>query len=268
MATQIIDEREPSSERYRHPDHEELWKAYFAERSIEARNALVMAYRPVVSMVVKMLPRNVRSYWDDDDLTSFGMFGLVDAISRWEPSARFETYAATRVRGAIFDELRRLDWLPRRVRRHVVVYNQASDELFGELGRTPRNTEVLAAAGLEAERDRAEAMEAVLSAQLLHIDHGMVYGVGDEVIELVSRNESEDPELNVVASDHMSELRRAVVRLPAQQRLVITLHLLAGLTQVQVAGLLGVSESRICQVAKAALRALRGELAEEALEAG
>ncbi|HTW98764.1 MAG TPA: sigma-70 family RNA polymerase sigma factor [Acidimicrobiales bacterium] len=257
MTALLLDDDRTQAEARVYEDHAELWDRYLSDRSVEARNALVVTYRTLVLTVVKSLPRNVRSYWDDDDLVSFGTFGLMDAIARWEPSARFETYATTRIRGAIYDELRRLDWLPRRIRRHVVAYNQASDELFSRLGRTPGTGEVLHEAGLHDQKERLEALDALLSAQLLHIDQGMVYGAGDEVIELVSADDSDDPESKAVLSCRLGELRTAVTRLPAQQREVVSLHLLAGLTQLQVASLLKVSESRVCQIAKAGTRALR-----------
>jgi len=246
-------------------DHADLWTSYLEQRSPEARNALVLRYQPLVGTVVKSLPRNVRAYWDEDDLVSFGTFGLIDAISRWTPTARFETYATTRIRGAIYDELRRLDWLPRRVRRHVVCYNHTSDELVSRLGRMPSETEVLQAAGLGDAREQQEAVEAVLCAQLLHIDHGVVYGAADEVIELPCAAGAEDPETVAVRSVRSRELRDAVKRLPEQQRVVVTLHLLSGLTQLEVAAMLAVSESRVCQIAKAAIRSLRVVLRDEDL---
>lgn len=237
--------------------HEELWQEYFAGHSAEARNALVLAYRPLVTIVVKLLPRNLRAYWDQDDLETLGTFGLIDAIARWEPLARFETYAATRIRGAIYDELRRLDWLPRRLRRCVVACNKASDDLVADLGRTPANAEVLEAAGLAPGKEQVEAVDALLSSRLLSVDRGVVYGAGDEVIELVSVDESGDPELSAVRAGDLDDLRRAVLQLGQQQRTVVTLHFLLGLPQAQVAALLGVSGSRVYHIVKAGLRSLR-----------
>lgn len=237
-----------------------LWQNYLDERSTEARNELVLAYRPLVAKVVKTLPRDVRAYWDDEDLKSFGLLGLLDAIERWDPStavARFETYAATRVRGAIYDELRRLDWLPRRLRRQVIAYRKAQDDLLSQLGRTPQTVEVLDAVGLAPGESGEELLAAVSSAQLLHIQEGTVFGAGDDVVELLSSDESGDPEPRAMHAAGLLEVRRAVTKLPQRQRTVVTLHFLAGLTQEQVASLLGVSNSRVCQIAAAGIQSLR-----------
>jgi RNA polymerase sigma factor for flagellar operon FliA len=243
-----------------------LWQSYLDTRSLEARNDLVLVFRPLVAKVVKTLPRDVRAYWDDEDLKSFGLLGLLDAIERWDPSsavARFETYAATRIRGAIYDELRRLDWLPRRLRRQVIAYRKAQDDLLGQLGRTPETVEVLDAVGLAPGESGDEILAAVSSAQLLHIQEGTVFGAGDDVVELLSQDESGDPEPRAMHSAGLLEVRRAVTKLPQRQRTVVTLHFLAGLTQEQVASLLGVSNSRVCQIAAAGIQSLRKIIAAE-----
>lgn len=249
-------------------DH--LWESYLETRSVDARNDLVLVFRPLVAKVVKTLPRDVRAYWDEEDLKSFGLLGLLDAIERWDPSsavARFETYAATRIRGAIYDELRRLDWLPRRLRRQVIAYRKAQDDLFSQLGRTPATGEVLDAVGLAPGESGDEILAAVSSAQLLHIQEGTVFGAGDDVVELLSLDESGDPEPRAMHSAGLLEVRRAVTKLPHRQRTVVTLHFLAGLTQEQVASLLGVSNSRVCQIAAAGIQSLRKIIAAEEAQA-
>jgi len=240
--------------------NDRLWERYLEARSLDARNDLVLVFRPLVAKVVKTLPRDVRAYWDEEDLKSFGLLGLMDAIERWDPSsavARFETYAATRIRGAIYDELRRLDWLPRRLRRQVIAYRKAQDDLLSQLGRTPETGEVLDAVGLAPGESGDEILAAVSSAQLLHIQEGTVFGAGDDVVELLSLDESGDPEPRAIHSAGLLEVRRAVSKLPSRQRTVVTLHFLAGLTQEQVASLLGVSNSRVCQIAAAGVQSLR-----------
>jgi RNA polymerase sigma factor for flagellar operon FliA len=236
---------------------DDLWQDFAACRSVEARNRLVVAYLPLVRRMVKTLPRHVRSYWDDDDLTSFGMIGLLDAVERWVPVARFETYAATRIRGAIYDELRRLDHLPRRLRRQLVEYQRAEEHLVGRLGRIPVPTEVLEAVSIPPGPDGDELLAAVCSAQVLHIQHGSALDADDDGIELFNCIESWDPEPNAVGAAALAEVRRAISRLPASQQRVVRLHYLDGLTQEQVARLIGVSNSRVSQITSAAVRSLR-----------
>jgi DNA-directed RNA polymerase specialized sigma subunit len=125
-------------ERRQTASHAELWQKYFIARSNDIRNTLVLAYRPPVTMVVKMLLPNPSVYWDRDDMESLGVFGLIDSIARWEPLARFEAYAVARIRGTMHEGLSRLD---RHARRYVVAYIRASDELVartdGESARRP-----------------------------------------------------------------------------------------------------------------------------------
>src|SRR6185437_12907522 len=133
----------------------------------------LVAYRSVVDRVVSHLPSSIRDYWDAEDLRSFGMLGLIEAIDRFDedsPINRFPAYASTRIRGAVFDELRRLDWLPRTVRRRVISYRTTVDTLSNELRRPPSRDEVFASMDVKPAEGNALLVE-VQSAQLLHLDH-------------------------------------------------------------------------------------------------
>ncbi|HUZ21481.1 MAG TPA: sigma-70 family RNA polymerase sigma factor [Acidimicrobiales bacterium] len=239
-----------------------LWQRYWATRDRDARNDLILAYEPLVHTVVSRLPANVRAYWEVDDLRSFGLLGLVEAIDRWEPStttSRFATYATKRVRGAIFDELRRLDWLPRTVRRRVISYRATVDALSSELGRVPGTSEVLSSMGVDG-RAGTDLLAEVQSAQLLHLQHSVGSDQPDEdvrLIDLLASDRDVEPELQVLASERIAEIRQAVTKLPDRQRTVVTLHFLAGLTQEQIGAMLGVSNSRVCQIEASAIQTLR-----------
>lgn len=242
-------------------DHAALWQTYWQDRSRQARNDLILAYESLVATVVNRLPTNVRAFWEADDLRSFGLIGLVEAIERWELStstSRFAAYAMKRIRGAIYDELRRLDWLPRTVRRRVIAYRTTVDSLSGELGRQPETTEVLASMGVEQE-SRREVLAEVQSAQLLHLQHPLAGERDDQDVALIDQIVSEEagPETQVLCAERLSELRDAVERLPERQRTVVTLHFLAGLTQGQIGAMLGVSNSRVCQIEATAIQSLR-----------
>lgn len=263
MKAWTVDLSEAATESRRDDGRRELWEQYSSTGgSVEARNALLLAYRPLVTTVVKMLPGAVRAHWDHEELESLGLLGLLDAIRRWEPRARFETYAATRIRGAIYDELRRLDWLPRRLRLQVVACNRAVDELTSELGRVPKGVEMLAAAGLAPGEEQSKALMALSSSQLLHLDD-VVSRPGDSPVELVSLDEWSDPELSAVRASSLEELRRAIRQLGHRQRTVVVLHYLGGLSQTEVAAALGLSDSRVSQIAKAGLRSLRTILTDD-----
>ena len=125
------------------PDLLAIWFEYRLTHSRDARERLILCYEPLVRSVAGHLPVAVRSHWELSDLVSNGMLGLIDAIDRFAPESppdAFAAYAIARIRGAIYDELRRLDWLPRAIRKHVICYRETIDHLVGELGRAPSTT--------------------------------------------------------------------------------------------------------------------------------
>jgi RNA polymerase sigma factor for flagellar operon FliA len=255
----------PARAGYQLPDPEAselLWEKYWATRDRAERNDLILAYEPLVKLVVSRLPANVRTYWEVDDLRSFGLLGLVEAIDRWasdSPANRFPSYATKRVRGAIFDELRRLDWLPRTVRRRVISYRATVDSLSSELGRVPETSEVLHEMGADGAMGD-EVLTAVQSSQLLHLQHSVgTTTAGEELrlIDLIVSDREVEPEPHVLRTEQFEEIRKAVTRLPERQRTVVTLHFLGGLTQEQIGVMLGVSNSRVCQIEATAIQTLR-----------
>jgi RNA polymerase sigma factor for flagellar operon FliA len=243
---------------------EAAWQTFWSGRQTEARNALLVAYSPLVKRVVSHLPSSIRDYWDVEDLKSFGTLGLIEAIERFDedsPVNRFAAYASTRVRGAVFDELRRLDWLPRTVRRRVISYRTTVDTLSNELRRPPSRDEVFASMDVKP-ADGAALLVEVQSAQLLHLDHAgsRDSDSDDEHLPLSNRiagGGDHDPEPSLLASEELAELREAISGLPERQRTVVTLHFLGGLTQGQIGDMLGISNSRVCQIEATAMQRLR-----------
>jgi RNA polymerase sigma factor for flagellar operon FliA len=243
---------------------EAAWATFWADRDIDARNALLVAYNPLVKRVVSHLPSSIRDYWDVEDLKSFGILGLIEAIERFDetsPVNRFAGYASTRIRGAVFDELRRLDWLPRTVRRRVISYRTTVDTLSNELRRPPSREEVFASMDVKP-ADGAALLVEVQSAQLLHLDHAghRDSDSEDEHVPLSNRiagGGDHDPEPSLLASEELAELREAISALPERQRTVVTLHFLGGLTQGQIGDMLGISNSRVCQIEATAMQRLR-----------
>src|SRR5580704_5901414 len=148
-------------------DLERLWVQFWTRRDGELRNKLVVNYSGIVHTVASRLPANVRSNWSLDDLKSSGVLGLIEAVDRFEEGSQvsvFPAYAQQRIRGAIYDELRRLDWLPRTIRRRVITYRVAVDDLSSELGRMPDRSEVMKEMGVDASAEN-DLMQQVQSAQ-------------------------------------------------------------------------------------------------------
>ncbi|HVB06598.1 MAG TPA: sigma-70 family RNA polymerase sigma factor [Acidimicrobiales bacterium] len=244
-------------------DEESLWLRYWAERDRSLRNELLLCYQHLTGQAVGRLPSAIRLHWDSDDLASFATLGLVEAIERFEEGSivnRFPSYATSRIRGAIFDELRRLDWLPRTVRRRVITYRSTAEALSSELGRTPASREVLAEMGAEPVSGH-QILREVQSAQLAQLDAPVDGGRGD-VATFAEAVEAPDsaPDQHLLAEEERAQLREAVLALPERQRTVVSLHLLGGLTQEQIGAMLGVSNSRVCQIEAVALQTLRRTL--------
>jgi len=248
------------------PDCTDLWRRFWERRDRSARNELALAYEPLVHTTVRRLPAHVRNYWDKEDLAGFGLLGLLEAIDRWtegSDASHFPAYAIQRIRGAIFDELRRLDWLTRAARRRVVTYRVTMEALSSELGRVPDAAEVLEGMGVDADAG-AELLRDVQASQLLHLEHAAGDPDAEEpqaLIDLITADAESEPEPQLLAAEQIAEIRRAVTSLPERQRTVVLLHFLGGLTQAQIGRLLGVSNSRVCQIEASAIETLRKVLA-------
>ncbi len=247
---------------------ERLWQQFWARRDREDRNNLVLAYNEIVNTVASRLPANVRANWSLDDLKSSGVLGLIEAIDRFDEESQismFPAYAQQRIRGAIYDELRRLDWLPRTIRRRVITYRVAVDDLSSELGRMPNRSEVMNSMGVDPSSEN-DLMKQVQSAQLTHFqqvkdedDWSAAYRSIDQLVS----DHAEQPEAQILAAERIASLRTAITKLPERQRTVVTLHFLGGLTQDQIGAILSVSNSRVSQIEASAIKTLRHLLREE-----
>ncbi len=248
-----------------HPRHEtldQIWSAYASERDLVHRNELIVAYQPLVNETVQRLPSYILSYWEPGDLRSFGQDGLLRAISRWvDPdNSRFDQYARRCIRGAIFDELRRLDWMPRSVRQRVISYRSTYDSLVGEIGCNPKPEQVCAAMGLTG-RQATELMSELNSSQLLHLEGRAASQPRNDAsfVDVIS-DQSGEPEAEVLASAEVEALQEAMGTLGPREHTVLFLSFFAGLTQEQIGLIIGVGGPQVCKIHGAALRKLRSIL--------
>jgi RNA polymerase sigma factor for flagellar operon FliA len=240
------------------------WHAYKCAGNRGSRDELILHYAPLVHFVAGRLAAGAPSHVDRADLVSYGVFGLIDAIDRFEPErgVRFETYAIARIKGHIVDELRTFDWVPRSIRAKARAIDLAHHSLEAELCRPPTDDELAGALGMtggELRRALSQVslvnlvtFDATLSAA---IDDGQPLTVSDV---LVSTDEGPDDRIEV------SELRRALVdaieRLPERERDVVALYYHDGLTLAEIGEVLGVTESRACQIHGKAVAQLRRRL--------
>jgi len=246
-------------------DIEEYWERFKKHGDEQAREGLILHFSPLVKFVAGRvgvgLPRNV----EQSDLISYGMFGLIDAIDKFEleRNIKFETYAVNRIRGAILDELRALDWVPRSVRARAREIQRSLDELEHRLKRSA------------TEEELAEHMGIPLDTLKDHL--GEIAGLGfvalDELLDPADRGSASvgdmlsDAKMGAPGdSFEQAETRHfltdAINRLPERERLVVTLYYYEGLTLAEIGSVLGVTESRICQIHTKSVMSLRNRMIE------
>lgn len=235
------------------------WAAWVGDRQPAARAWLIEHYAPVVRTtavrVAAGLPRSV----DLGDLVGAGVFGLIDAVERFDPArgVKFETYAVPRIRGAIVDGLRALDWAPRTVRSRARDVEQAQATLAAQLGRMPTADEVSAQLRItDAELRRWQSSIAATTVAPLErlLDSGSeprpIDGTGPD-----------SPQTMVEESDLRERIRAEIGRLPPRERLVMAWYYDHGLTLAQIGAILGVTESRVSQIHSRVVAVLRERLA-------
>jgi RNA polymerase sigma factor for flagellar operon FliA len=242
---------------------EEAWRRFKEAGDDRAREGLILHYSPLVKFVAGRvgvgLPRSV----EQADLISYGMFGLIDAIDKFEPvrGIKFETYAVNRIKGAILDELRALDWVPRSVRARAREIQRSLGELEASLQRSATDEELaehmgLPVAALQEQLGEISTLGFVALDELVEPGERSSAAIGD----LVADPKAIDPGGSFEQQESRYMLIDAINRLAERERLVITLYYYEGLTLAEIGAVLGVTESRVCQIhTKAALR-LRAKL--------
>jgi RNA polymerase sigma factor FliA len=237
---------------------DELWAAYLESRSQALRDRLVVHYTPLVRAVAHRVAAGLPSYVEHADLVQSGVFGLIDAVTRFDPErcARFESYAAQRIRGAILDELRAQDWVPRSVRGRAREVERAQERLESRLLRGATDRELAAELGVPV-RELAGLTRQVqlVSVEALHETSG-------GVSELLTGDDAPDPMAVVQARETLRQLSVAVGQLGERDQLVIRLYYLENRTLAEIGLLLGVTESRVCQLHSRLVGRLRGRLEE------
>ncbi|MFM9082810.1 MAG: FliA/WhiG family RNA polymerase sigma factor [Actinomycetota bacterium] len=232
---------------------ETAWGAWHDSRDTAAREWLVVHYASLVKFVAGRLSAGLPRSVDTGDLVSAGVFGLMDAIDKFDPAhgAKFETYAIPRIRGAILDGLRALDWVPRTVRSRARSVQDAISELEGTLGRQPTDDEIAATLGIETTE---------LEKWLADIAAGAV-GPLDHVALDSAGTPTGEPGRAIEEGELRAAMRNEIRRLPEREQAVLVLYYEDGLTLAEIGEALGVTESRISQVHTKAVLQLRSRLA-------
>jgi RNA polymerase sigma factor for flagellar operon FliA len=241
----------------------DLWRSYKDEGTAEARDRLILHYAPLVKFVAGRVASGLPHSVEQTDLTSYGIFGLIDAIDKFDPERgfKFETYAIARIKGAIIDELRAIDWVPRSVRTKARAIERAYSKLENELKRSPEDRE-LAAELQMSEDELANAMSQISFVGLVALDE-LLDTSNDRSGSLKDSiaDRSGDPVEQYEVDEMKQLLAEAINRMPEREKLVVTLYYYQGLTLAEIGSVLGVTESRVCQIHTKAILQLRSRIA-------
>ncbi len=244
-----------------------LWSEFKASGDQRHRDALIVHYSPLVKYVAGRvavgLPQNV----EQSDLVSYGIFGLMDAIEKFDLSRgyKFETYAMSRIKGAIIDELRTIDWVPRSVRAKARAIERAYAKLEGELHRTPEEHEVVSELSMTREQftQTLSQISLVGIVPLEELLSGSDSGEGGQsTLADTIADGTDDPVEAFEVQEIKQILAEAVEGMPERERLVLTLYYYEGLTLAEIGQVLGVTESRVCQIHTKGILQLRSRLLE------
>jgi RNA polymerase sigma factor FliA len=245
---------------------DELWRSYKATGDERLREQLILHYSPLVKYVAGRVSVGLPSNVEQADFVSSGVFGLIDAIEKFDVDReiKFETYAITRIRGAMIDELRALDWIPRSVRQKARNVERAYATLEARLRRTPTEAEVAAEMGIAVDELHGVFSQLSLANVVALEELLQVGGEGGGRLSLIDTLEDTAADNPVeVAEDR--ELRRFLARaintLPDREKTVVTLYYYEGLTLAEIGNVLGVTESRVSQIHSKSVLQLRAKLA-------
>jgi len=243
----------------------ELWRRCKQEGDERARERLVVAYSPLVKYVAGRMASGLPSHVEEGDLISYGLIGLIGSIERYDldRDIKFETYAVARIRGAIIDELRSLDWVPRSVRAKARDVEKAHSQLENKLGRAPSEEEMADNLGVTVEDFRTTLLE-IANSSVLALDD--LWAVSDpdggqvSLLDTIRDPNAVDPEEAIDTVELKDRLAEAIESLPDRERLVIALYYYEGLTLREIGDVLGVTESRVSQLHTKAVLGMRSHL--------
>ena len=240
---------------------ENLWEIYLKDKSLkEVRDKLILQYVYLAKYVVGRVKVNLPPSFSFDDVVSFGIEGLIDAIEKYHPSkgAKFESYALMRIRGTIIDRIRSSDWLPRTIRKKITEIKIATERLKQQIGRAPTPHEIAAVMGLSEEKI-VEIMASDVSIKSIY-DKKSVGDDNVEIIDTIEDTKSSKPEDEIERLDTKTELQDALKKLPERERTLLVFYYHENMTLKEIGEAINISESRVCQLHAQAIMKLRNIL--------
>ncbi len=246
----------------------DLWRRYKNDGDETARERLVLAYSPLVKYVAGRMASGLPSHVDEGDLISYGLLGLIKAVGRFDPGRqiKFETFAITRIKGQIIDELRSLDWVPRSVRAKARDIERANSVLEHKLQRAPTDQEMAEQLDMSLE-DFHSSLVQISNSSVVALDElwTLSDSSGDQVslLDTIQDHDAVDPVSAMSQSEIKDRLSDAIERLPDREKLVVALYYYENLTLREIGEVLGVTESRVSQLHTKAILRLKSRLEDD-----
>jgi len=247
-------------------DEKAYWKRFKERGESDARDTLILHHMRIVKYIAGRMAIHVPKNVEMDDLVGWGCIGLMDAVEKYDHTQdiKFSTYASIRIRGAIIDQIRSLDWAPRSLRTMARKVGAAREKLRHAEGREPSAELIAAEVGTTPEHVE-DTMAQLQTAQILSLDDYLPSEDSGETrkIDMVGSSASEHPAGAAELQERKESLVKAILDLPDQQQKVLNLYYYEELTLKEIGAVLNVSESRICQIHSAAMKKLRKAVSEE-----
>jgi RNA polymerase sigma factor for flagellar operon FliA len=243
---------------------EELWQQYRKNRDPAIREAFIKQYAPLVKYVAGKVAVGMPSNVEFDDLVGYGVFGLIDAIDKYDPekNVKFKTYAVTRIRGAIFDELRLIDFVPRSVRQKTREIELTVSSLEAQLGRTASEQEIASAMGMD-EAEYLKTIQKISGTSIISLNDLWYSGDDNDKVSIGDSIESPsslNPDVMVVNDEIRRVIVEAINELPDKEKKILVLYYYEDLTLKDIGRVLQVTESRVSQLHTKAVLHLRTKL--------
>jgi RNA polymerase sigma factor FliA len=232
-----------------------------ATQAARERERILLENMPLVRMVAYRMLKQMPQHVELDDLVSAGVVGLMDAYSKFDPSKEvlFRSYAAVRIRGAILDSLRGMDWAPREIRRKAREMEEATQRLTQRLGRKPQQSEVAAELGM-AFASFQELRMTVKRLEIGSLQTPHSEGSAEEEMVFIEANPDDDPLHQCMRGERAANLSAVVAELPEREQRVLQMYYVEEMTLKEIGLVLGLVESRVSQIRTAVLQVLRGRL--------
>ncbi|NLM14038.1 MAG: FliA/WhiG family RNA polymerase sigma factor [Epulopiscium sp.] len=239
---------------------QELWEQYEKTNQPSLKEKLIIEYAPLVKYVAGRLNIYLGQNVEYEDLISYGIFGLIDAIDKFDLSkgVKFETYASLRIRGAILDSIRKLDWVPRTLRQKYKQIEKICMELEAELGRSATDEELAEKIGVSKEEVQ-EILKKINLLSLISLEE-YVEQNSEPKTDTDFRRSTEQPEAYLEKQELKRILKEAIEKLPEREQKILFFYYFEELTLKEISAIMGVSESRISQLHTKAITRLKGKL--------